>query len=410
MPTCSRCSRPADPGFATCTTCRAKVARQSQAARNRRREARGGIPATPIVNPAPEASSAPIDDQALLRAENRRLLGEVTRLRNGALTEERVRRELLRLSEVSRNLPEWLDTSGHIVDTFGAPVLFMSDQHLGEVVDSEQIGGVNAYDMEIARARWKRCTEKAVDLAFHCLANPKFPGIVCAFGGDGASGDIHEELSVTNEREIGPVVMELADLIAWSVRELQRAFGKVFVPCVVGNHPRMTHKPRAKGAAFTNFDWLAYQLASREFVNDPNVNFLIPSGSDARFTVYNHRFVLTHGNQFRGGDGIIGPLGPVFRGDNKKRARNAQVGQAYDTLMLGHFHQLRMDPRIIMNGSLKGYDEYAAQNNFPFERPAQALFFVHPRHGITLSFPVLPEPSPAESPSEWLSWPAAAIP
>lgn len=360
-----------------------------------------------VAERAVAAAEAPVDtEKAILTSQNRRLLSEVTKLRDGALTEERVRRELLKLAEAPRHLPEWLDPTDSKAKAFehGAPVLFLSDQHLGEVVDPEQIGGVNRYDMEIARARWRRVTEKSIDLAFRCLANPSFPGIVCAFGGDGASGDIHEELSTTNEKEIGPVILELADLIAWSVRELKRAFGKVFVPCVIGNHPRMTHKPRAKGATFTNFDWLAYQIASREFRNDPNVRFLIPSGSDAHFKVFRHRFVLSHGNQFRGGDGIIGPLGPVFRGDNKKRARNAQVGQEYDTLMIGHFHQLRMDRRIVMNGSLKGYDEYAAVNNFPFEHPAQAFFLVHPQHGITLSFPVLAEPSADSSKVEWLQW------
>jgi hypothetical protein len=41
-----------------------------------------------------------------------------------------------------------------------------------------------------------------------------------------------------------------------------------------------------------------------------------------------------------------------------------------------------------VNGSLKGYDEYAYTNNFPFEPPTQALWLTHPEFGITISMPV----------------------
>ncbi len=366
---------------------------------------------TPVICPVPstrqtddgaDRRGGALDDAAILREQNRELLAEVTRLRKSALTEERVRRELLRLADAPHAPPDWLvDRSLAPDGSYGTPTLFASDQHLGEVVDPAQIGGVNRYDMTIARARWRRCIEKTISLCFSFLAQPHFDGVVFALGGDGLSGDIHEELSATNERECLPLVLEYADLIAWSVRELRRAFGRVFVPAVIGNHPRLTKKPRAKGAAYTNLDWLAYQIASREFGGDSAVRFLIADGEDARYSVHGHRYCLTHGAQFRGGDGIIGPLGPVFRGDAKKRARNAQVDQSYDTLLLAHFHQLRMDSRIIMNGSLKGYDEYAFHGNFPYEPPKQALWITHPQMGITFSMPVLPEdPAPVEQ-AEW---------
>lgn len=358
---------------------------------------------TKVKVTSPVIESATISEAALLKDTIRRQGAELARLRGVALTEERVRRELLNIAAQPLRPPDWVTKPKLAPDgLYGTPVLFMSDQHLGEVVDPAQVRGVNEYNMTIAKRRWKRTIEKTIALTHNFLARPKFDGIVLAFGGDGVSGDIHDELSATNEVEIGPVIIELAELIVWTVKELQRVFGKVFIPAVIGNHPRMTHKPRAKGAAFTNFDWLAYQFAERELRGVPGVSWLIPSGSDAHFSVYGHRFVLTHGNQFRGGDGIIGPLGPVFRGDNKKRARDAQVDQAYDTLMVAHFHQLLMYRRIIMNGSLKGYDEWAASENYPFEPPAQALFVVHPQMGITFSMPVMVEDPPKPQRAPWI--------
>ena len=40
------------------------------------------------------------------------------------------------------------------------------------------------------------------------------------------------------------------------------------------------------------------------------------------------------------------------------------------------------------NGSLKGYDEYAADNNFGFEPASQNFWVTHPDHGITFDAPV----------------------
>jgi hypothetical protein len=89
-----------------------------------------------------------------------------------------------------------------------------------------------------------------------------------------------------------------------------------------------------------NFDWLLYQLLAKHFAREPRVQFALPDGPDCLYRVYNHRYLLTHGDQFRGGDGLIGCLGPIVRGDHKKRSRNNQVDQGYDTLLLGHWHQL----------------------------------------------------------------------
>lgn len=62
--------------------------------------------------------------------------------------------------------------------------------------------------------------------------------------------------------------------------------------------------------------------------------------------------------------------------------------------------------RVIVNGSLKGYDEYASVSNFGYEVAQQALFFNHPKHGITFACPVLVQDHPYKKASrEWVSIP-----
>jgi hypothetical protein len=207
------------------------------------------------------------------------------------------------------------------------------------------------------------------------------------------SGNIHDELVATNQFNTMPTILDILSKLTWMIEELLKVFPRVFLPCVSGNHGRNTHKIWAKDRHATSFDWLIYNLLALRFENDKRVTFLIPDGPDAYYKVYDHRFLLTHGDQFRGGDGLIGCLGPIIRGDHKKRSRNAQIDMEYDTMILGHWHQYIHHSRVIVNGSLKGYDEYAYTNNFGFELPRQALWINHPKYGITFGMPVQVERS-----------------
>ena len=342
-----------------------------------------------------------------LRVKLKRSEQELTRARETSFDERVIRETIIKLtSDVEHTTPpDWLIKPMKAASKSpGVPTLFASDWHFGEVVDSSQIGGVNRFNMTIGRNRARRMIETAIDLLNNHMVNPNYPGIVFALGGDMVSGDIHEELTATNEKEIMPVVLDLFGILTWCIETLANEFGKVFLPCVGGNHGRNTQKIRAKGRNFTSFDWLLYSFLAKRFENDKRVSFLIPNGPDALFKIYNHRYLLTHGDQFRGGDGMIGALGPIIRGDHRKRSRNGQIDQEYDTMMLGHWHQLIQLQRLIVNGSLKGYDEYAYANNFGFEPPRQAMWITHHEHGITFTMPVnVEDKKQAKIQTNWVS-------
>jgi len=90
--------------------------------------------------------------------------------------------------------------------------------------------------------------------------------------------------------------------------------------------------------------------------------------------------------------------------DHRKRSRATQLDMSYDTMLLGHFHTLTQLRRLIINGSLKGYCEYAFANNFGFEPPQQALWITHPTRGITFSMPVHVEKPKIKTGADWVAF------
>jgi hypothetical protein len=176
----------------------------------------------------------------------------------------------------------------------------------------------------------------------------------------------------------------------------------------------MTMKMRHKGRVYTSFEWNLYCQLERYFktIGDKRVRFFIPTEADAHFNVMGHRFLLTHGDALgvKGGDGIIGALGPIARGTMKIGRSEAQIGRDFDTLVIGHYHTYI--PRgeaapVIVNGTLKGYDEYARLSlRVPYSRPSQALWFVHPKYGITAQWQVFLDGTAAAkiAADDWVNW------
>lgn len=316
-------------------------------------------------------------------------------------------RELLGTAKAELNevqLPKWL-LAPKTAKLPGVPKVMLSDLHWGEMVRASQIGGVNSYNLTIARRRLRTVIETTIALCKILDPTMSYPGIVMPLGGDMVSGNIHDELAASNELNTMPTLIDLYQNLVPAIKLMADTFGHVFLPCVSGNHDRDTKKIWSKDRNHTSFGWLLYQFLAVAFADDKRVQFYIPDGSDALYRVYNTRYLLTHGDQFRGGDGIIGPLGPVTRGEQKKNTRNAAVGQDYDIMEFGHFHKRILTARLRGNGCTKGYDEYAASSNFGFEPPSQNFWMTHPDYGITFDAPVYCDLSTKRvAKAAWVSW------
>lgn len=329
------------------------------------------------------------DPLAEARNENKRLKAQIATINKHNDTAEEIRRVIYNLREIAIEQPDWLfDDAG--VDGPGTPMTLWSDWHAGEVVKRDEVGGLNEFNSDIFEQRVKTLCERTIGLVHHHMPDG-VPGIVICLGGDMMTGDIHQELADTNDEYVLQTVRRLKSTLATALVKMADEFGHVFVPCVVGNHGRNTLKPRMKGVVHTSYEWNIYTDLEDRLRDDDRIKFAIPDETDILFAVHGHRFLLTHGDRLgvKGGDGIIGALGPIKRGEFKIRNSEAQIGRDFDTLLMGHWHQYLSTRGLIVNNCLKGYDEFARLAlRAPATPASQALWFCHRKWGVNAQLEV----------------------
>ena len=254
----------------------------------------------------------------ILRRVNKELKKELKDFQAEKTDANLVKEKIIKLANLKPDIPEWTTKILKKPHLPGVPTLFCSDWHYGETVFPDQIGGVNAFNQSIAKERIQILTEKTIQMLFNYTVNPEYPGLVLAFGGDMFSGDIHQELTETNEEPMMKSWLSLQGEIIRMIDVFLEHFKKIHVVGVVGNHGRTTMKPRMKNRVFTNFDWLLYQQLNKHYEKDKRLSWQIPNGTDIIVKVQNHTYLYTHGDQFFGGTGWGGPTQPISKGQAQK--------------------------------------------------------------------------------------------
>lgn len=285
--------------------------------------------------------------------------------------------------------PKWTARKGRKKGDRGTVCVLMTDQHFDEIVRPGEVDDYNAYNREIAEKRLHKAFEHTVKLARDHVNGIEYDGVCCMFGGDVVTGYIHEELSENVDATLADTVVHWRPKLAAGIRMLADEFGKVFVPCVPGNHDRWNRKPKAKRRAKDSLTWIIYNLLASDFADDDRVDFLVTESADATFSLYDTTYLLTHGDQFRGGSGIAGALSPLMLGHYRKARRNDAMGNPFDVMVCGHFHQYLALPGLIVGNTLKGADEYSYLSNFVPSPPSQAFWITTPEHGPTFHAEVL---------------------
>lgn len=261
----------------------------------------------------------------------------------------------------------------------------VSDAHYGEVVDFFDV----RYNMQICDRRMEFLTQKIT--RFYDIKSNDYPinKIVVAFLGDMISGNIHEELAESNETPVSDQFVRMAHLMVDMIGSLSEVFPEVEAIVMPGNHPRIHHKPRHK-KKYDNLEYMMGMMVKAiiESSSIKNAKVIVPKDLIYIHEIAGHRVGMTHGDGYKSS----GFAGIPFYGLAKKRAafqeglKSLNMPQV-DMLAMGHFHQLIWWPGrgcdLIINGSIKGPDEYAFDTLHAADEAQQALITMNQKHGIT---------------------------
>jgi hypothetical protein len=302
-----------------------------------------------------------------LRAEHKALVDEVTRLRALVHEAEKVR------------VPDVIVYRERAEDRSDAVACAMaSDWHIEEPVDPGAINGLNAYDLDVARARAENFFRNVVKLAGIFAREQRITTLDLQVLGDMFTGWLHEESIANTLLAPGDAATEFARIFASGIQHiLDNSDFRVTGVMLPGNHGRMTKKVHYGDPTGTSLETVAYHAIADRFAGNPRVQLDVAKHGTV-YRRFHERFVVRHihGYEVKYGGGVGGLTIPL----NKKIAKWDTATRANLTT-LGHFHQKVDGGSFLVNGSLIGYNEFAQAIGASYEPPQQVFYLIDARNG-----------------------------
>lgn len=349
-----------------------------------------------------EASRAEAFDASFWRKKHNALERELAEA-------EHLASELAGVRGIAFEIPEWIIKAREGKRGKSVIGALTSDIHMGEVIEAEEINGINAFNPDICRKRLRRYFPAVCEIGSRWASDTDCEGALLSLAGDLISGDIHEELRITNALTSHEQCIAVAEELSAGIVYLLEAFGRVHVVVVPGNHGRTTHKPTAKLYARLSYDNLIGAMIAEKFRNNDRVTFQQTAAKDQITPIFGRTVLTTHGDKIgtKGGMGFAGPMLPIVRGAKKIDAQQSGIGRKPDLIQFGHYHTTGNPGYVLANGSVPGYSEYGDDLRAVVEPPQQWAYLLHSkwwlreRMPIQLEDPGLPEKPRVKVPAGW---------
>jgi len=255
-----------------------------------------------------------------------------------------------------------------------------TDGHMGAVQDKDEIEGINEFSPEICRARKMYAAQKFLEWVEVERSGHTIPEAVWINTGDNISGDIHDELKITNAFPAPVQVVEAGLLLADQVALIAPHFEIVRVEMPSeDNHGRLTKKPQAAQAGYNSLNYVAGWIAKERLREIKNVRFNLYPQYMKTIEVRGRRYIVCHGHWIRQWVGF--PYYGAERMASRESMRRMQLSLGgFDRIILGHFHAPLRHPWYWIGGSVQGTTALDHSNS-RYADPSQAAWLVHPRHG-----------------------------
>ena len=263
-------------------------------------------------------------------------------------------------------------------------IVGLSDWHCEELVRSETVNELNAFDLAVCERRITELAERFVALLEHQRQLVRIDRVVVWLGGDFLTGHIHEDCvelaqlaPLAATRWAGQRLRGFIDLVASMAKE-------VVVVTNSGNHGRVGD-PRVGTELDHSFEQNLYLTMAGSETNS-HVRWQVGESYLNNLDLDGFRVRFHHGHAVKYGGGVGGITIPM----NKAVTAWDRL-QTADLTVCGHYHQwswLRAS-KFVTNGSLIGHNAYAIRIKAAYEPPCQSFIVVdHTRREVTDAKPI----------------------
>ena len=267
------------------------------------------------------------------------------------------------LVEILQDKLSDMDISDFVVkDTYHArnnnstkhAVLMLSDWHYGAVCDSQW----NYYDTSVAKFR----VQEIIDKAKHYIVALGITDLVVEINGDMIEGIINIGAKVASEESAVEQIINVSKLLSQGINSLVPYVRSIKVVTTLGNHGRLTPNKKEQFDERENFEMLIVEFL--RLTLDKSVRIIPSNGLDfIKYTIGDKVICLSHGHHDKINSAI------------ENMARVYKI--VPDEIHLGHYHHMsdinQSDIHIVVNGSLKGIDDFGLKATRNTTKPSQNL-------------------------------------
>lgn len=255
----------------------------------------------------------------------------------------------------------------------------LTDLHYGAVQPGDEVEGFGEYSPEIAEERlfefgknildWVKVKRSGYDVrAAHVLLT-----------GDYISGDIHEELRVTNAFPAPVQAVNVSVMLTRFIKMLLPFFESVNTHVITDdNHGRLSRKIQSKESGLNNWSYVVGCWLKKALEQNMSVNVIARPWESVNCN--GRRYLLTHGHRVMGWAGF--PYYGIERMVSREALKrmNAPEVRKFHKVVMGHWHAPLAHPWYWIGGSLSGTDAYDHAQGRHCE-PKQVTWMIHSKHG-----------------------------
>lgn len=261
------------------------------------------------------------------------------------------------------------------------PVIKLSDWHIGEIIQKNETEDFGEYSWRIAQSRLFGILDSFVKWVYTLRNGYRIDECIVLGEGDYISGDIHRELSVTNEFPVPVQTAKAGLLFGEAVAFLAAHFGRVTVYQVgADNHGRLERKPQFKQKFQNSYSFLVHTISEAYLLGHKNVEIFASEGMKYVATIAGWKFLIEHGDTVKSWMGI--PYYGIERARAREATRRMGTDRNFHYQSIGHWHVPGLvSGNILINGSLSGTSEFdhGCGRHAP---PSQVAFLVSQKHGV----------------------------